>query len=215
MLRVKAKWNLALPIVLMLVFAVTRWPGWLPEGFQNFSAAYALAFCAGVYLPGSLAWWLPLGTLLTTDILLYVFYYHASVFNVYILGNYAVYVLLIWFGRAQSARASWLRLVCGTVFGALLFYLVTNTIAWLQNPEYPKTLAGWIQALTIGIPGFPPTWTFFRNSLLSGGLFAGLFAGAAKLGEAAESAREKEAPEAEEDEAPEPPGETQPEDAKG
>jgi hypothetical protein len=57
--------------------------------------------------------------------------------------------------------------------GAFLFYLVTNTISWLTDPAYPKTLAGWIQALTIGTPGWPHTWEFFRNTLLSGGLFAG------------------------------------------
>jgi hypothetical protein len=28
-------------------------------------------------------------------------------------------------------------------------------------------VAGWVQALTSGLPGFPPTWTFLRNSLLS------------------------------------------------
>src|SRR6266496_1062913 len=35
-----------MPVLLMVVFALTRWPGVLPP---NFSAAYVLAFCAGVY----------------------------------------------------------------------------------------------------------------------------------------------------------------------
>jgi hypothetical protein len=78
------------------------------------------------------------------------------------------------------------------VLGALLFYLITNTVAWLQNPEYSKTLLGWIQALTTGLPGYPPTWTFFRNTLLSGGLFTGLFVGAMKLTEAREPQEETE-----------------------
>ncbi|MCU0783044.1 MAG: hypothetical protein MUF81_03165 [Verrucomicrobia bacterium] len=67
---VKGKW---LPIALMLVFALSRIPGMLP---QNFSAAYAMAFCGGVYFSGAMAWWLPMGALLGTDILLNVFYYH-------------------------------------------------------------------------------------------------------------------------------------------
>ncbi len=50
-----------------------------------------------------------------------------------------------------------------------------------------------MQAITIGLPGYPPTWQFFRNSLLSGGLFTALFAGAMKLTESSE------APEAEEE----------------
>src|SRR5947209_16330353 len=90
---VKEKWNIWLPVILMLVFACTRWPGLLP---LNFSAAYALAFCAGVYFPRRLAWWLPLGTMLLSDLALNL-YYHAS-FNVMQLANYVVYVLIIWMG---------------------------------------------------------------------------------------------------------------------
>jgi hypothetical protein len=88
----------------------------------------------------------------------------------------------------------------GGLLGAVLFYLTTNTASWLYNPDYSKTLAGWIQALTGGIPGYPPTWTFFRNTLMSGGLFTGLFAGALKLTEGSESAEEKEAKEAQAEE---------------
>ena len=45
----KEKSNLWLAVALMAVFALTRLPNMLP---LNFSAAYAVAFCAGVYLPG-------------------------------------------------------------------------------------------------------------------------------------------------------------------
>src|SRR5438445_13550028 len=65
------KGKLTLPIALMIVFALSRIPGMLP---QNFSAAYALAFCAGVYFRDRLAWWLPLVTLLFTDVALDIYY---------------------------------------------------------------------------------------------------------------------------------------------
>src|SRR6266436_7809760 len=71
-LPVKEKWNIWLPMLLMAVFALTRWPGLLPP---NFSAFYALAFCAGVYFPKRLAWWLPMGTMMVTDLLLNFYYY--------------------------------------------------------------------------------------------------------------------------------------------
>jgi len=112
--------------------------------------------------------------------------------------NYVAYAILIWWGRQHSPKRSWWRLVLGGLAGAVLFYLVTNTTAWLQNPAYAKTLAGWFQALTTGVPGLPPTWTFFRNTLLSGGLFTGLFVGAMKWSEGSESAQEKEVPNGEE-----------------
>ena len=192
----------------MLLAALSRWPGLFPP---NFSAFYALAFCAGAFFPRQIKWSLPLGTLLITDILLNVFYYHASVFSAYMLVKTISFVAIVGLGCLFSPRASWLKLLCGGLLGAVLFYLITNTASWLYNPEYPKTLAGWLQALTSGTPNYPPTWTFLRNTLLSGGLFTGLFAGVMKLSEAAESAEEKEK---EEEPAEAPEGGKAPEEAK-
>ena len=93
--------------------------------------------------------------------------------------------------------------------GAILFYLVTNTASWLfnpfANPEYAKNFLGWLTALIKGTNGWPQTWEFFRNTLLSGGLFTSLFVAAMKA--TAESPAEKtagvrdEEPEAEPEEA--------------
>ena len=44
----------------MLLAALSRWPGLFPP---NFSAFYALAFCAGAFFPPTIKWWLPLATL--------------------------------------------------------------------------------------------------------------------------------------------------------
>jgi len=205
-----------MPILFMVVFALSRIPGMLPP---NFSAAYAIAFCAGVYFAGSMAWWLPLGTLFITDLGLDIYYLSlgCSVFEIPMLRsqffNYLSFGCLIWLGRRFKPETSFLGLLGGGILGALLFYLITNTAAWFFNPfgspEYSKTLLGWLKALTTGTPGWPQTWEFFRNTLMSGGLFTGLFVGAMKLTHAAESAREKktdeeEAPEAEPEAAPEP-----------
>lgn len=198
----KIKWAHVLPVVLMVAFALTRWPGFLPQDWSSFSAAYALMFCAGVYFPRALVWWLPIGTLLVSDVLLNIFYYKVEPVSRYMLANYAMYAVLIWLGRRFSSKDSLTKLVGGGVLGALLFFLVTNTVAWLRDDAYTKDWVGFLKAMTTGVPGWPPPWTFLRNTLLSGGLFTGLFAGAMKLTEAAESAREKEAPEpAEEPEA--------------
>ena len=116
--------KLVLPLALMLAFALSRIPGMLPE---NFSAAYAIAFCGGVYFSGSMAWWLPLGTLLVTDILLNVFYYHEPVLSGYMLVKTIGFVLIVALGRLFSPRASWLKLLGGGLLGAILFYLITNT----------------------------------------------------------------------------------------
>lgn len=181
----------------MVLFAVTRWPGLLPV---NFSAAYALMFCAGVFFRGSMAWWLPLAGMAVTDLALNCYYYFVkgvNAFQLYQVMNYAVYAVLIWLGRRFNPRRSLATLVGGALLGAILFYVLTNTAAWLfnpfGNPEYTKNLVGWLTALTSGTKNWPQTWEFFRNTLLSSGLFTALFAAAYKYSANLESAAEKEA----------------------
>jgi hypothetical protein len=207
---VNAKWSKWLPYVFMLVAALSRWPGLFPP---NFSAFYGLAFCAGAFFPRNIKWWLPLGTLVATDLVLDLCYYH-SVSSMQLV-NYLAYALIILFGTRFNHRSRFTNLLAGGVLGAVLFYFLTNTAAWLfnpfGNPEYTKDLAGWLIALTKGTGGYPTTLQFFINTLLSGGLFTGLFAGALKLTAPAESAKEKE-PVEEPAEAPE--GEEVPDEGK-
>lgn len=186
------------PVALILIFALSRWPGAMP---QNFSAAYALCFCAGLYLPRRLAWSIPLGVMALTDLLLTFLYYHPAGYS--LAGflrdqapNYAAYAVLIGLGCAVGGKRSFAVLWSAGIFGAILFYLISNTGCWLMM-GYEKTLAGWLRALTTGMPGYPPTWEFFRGTLLSGGLFSGLFVGAMKLSEARDEAPVQEEEETE------------------
>ncbi|MEY4918770.1 MAG: hypothetical protein RL616_2683 [Verrucomicrobiota bacterium] len=198
MRAVKSKFFL--PVIFIAVLALSRVPGLLP---LNFSVVYAFMFCAGVFFPRNLVGWLPLVALLATDIGLN-FYYQLSGIdeNVWsaanlanLAFNYAAYAVLLLLGRGFKPQTSLLNLVGGGLLGAILFYLITNTASWLfnpfHNPEYTKTIAGWILALTKGTGGWPTTLEFFRNTLLSGGLFTALFAAAQKL--TAESPAEKNA----------------------
>ena len=183
----------------MLIFAVSRWPGMLP---QNFSAAHALLFCAAFWLPGWMGWVLPLATIIVTDILLNVFAYDVTVLDPRLVTNWMILALFVVLAKWLARRRSYGQVFLGTLFGALLFYLVSNSVSWMVNPAYAKTIAGWVQALTVGLPGFPPTWMFGLKTLLGTGLFTGLFAGAMKLSEAMDATEpEPEAEDTEEDEA--------------
>lgn len=146
----------------------------LPE-LPNFSPVMALALCGAFVLPGSLALLAPLGALVLSDLALNL-HYHVAPFGFDELLRYACYGLGVASGLALRRLGIGLPgTLAAVVANSLLFYLVTNTTSWLGNPAYPQSLAGWIQSLTVGQPGFPPTWTFLRTSLLSDLLFATLF----------------------------------------
>jgi hypothetical protein len=208
-------------LLFVLVFAISRIPGMMSQEFANFSAAYALVFCAGVYLSGRAVWWVPLGAMLITDIGLNMYYWlhnGIAVWNLpvlkYQLFNYLAYAVIILLGRRFKPKSSFASLLGGGVLGALLFYFITNTASWLfnpfGNPEYTKTFLGWLTALIKGTHGWPETWQFLRNTLLSGGLFTALFVAAMKVTAPAESPQEKVAGAR----AEEPEGEEAPEEAK-
>ncbi|MEN9572443.1 MAG: hypothetical protein RL514_298 [Verrucomicrobiota bacterium] len=172
----------------------------------NFSLGYALVFCAGAF-PRRLPWWAVFGTLVGTDIGLNVLYYNEPPLADYHLVNYLGFGVLYLLGRRLARHASVLKHIGGSLLGAILFYLITNTGAWLESPVYAKSLAEWFRALTTGTNGWPETWTFFRNTLLSSGLFAGLISALFQLVEAKE-------PEPEEETEPETAPEATPEEAK-
>lgn len=200
------KGKFLLPAIFILVFALSRIPGLMP---WNFSVAYAFMFCAGVYFPGASKWWLPLAVILPTDLALNIFHYHVAAFTPEMALNYAIYAMIIGLGKWIGPGAGFFKLISGGLLGAVVFYLITNTLSWVTDPYYAKTIAGWIQALTIGHREWhPTTWEFFRNTLMSTGLFTALFAGAAKI--AAESPADKTAGAHD----PEPEAEAEPEEAK-
>ncbi len=197
----KPKWWLS--ILFLLVFIVSRIPGLLPP---NFSAVYALLFCAGVYFREGKSWLLPLAALVCSDLFLSWWYHYKYGFTTFSLTNlhhvalnYLAFLLIFLLGRMFKPRHSFTQLVGGGVLGALVFFVVSNTFVWFLNPfnapEYTRDFRGWLWALTIGTAGWPETWTFFKNTLLSGGLFTGLFVGVAKLVEALETEPETEAAE--------------------
>ena len=106
---VNGKWHKCLPYIFLLVAALSRWPKLFPP---NFSAFYGLAFCAGAFFPRRVKWWLPLGTLLVTDIALNIYY---QSFNALALVNYAAYALIILLGTRFSHRSSFLGFAAETL----------------------------------------------------------------------------------------------------
>jgi len=125
-----------------------------------------------------------MATIIVTDVLLNLLAYDLPVLVPELISNWMILVLFVVLAKWLARRRSYGRVFLGALLGALLFYFVSNTVSWMANPAYTKTIAGWVQALTVGLPGFPPTWVFGLKSLLGTGLFTGLFAGVMKWSEA-------------------------------
>lgn len=145
---------------------------WLP----NFAPITALALCGAMFLPLRLAFFLPLGALFFSDLLI-----NASLgtplFAADMLGRYLSLIAVVGIGLYLRSRPTFTMAMTGALTSALLFYFVTNTISWAANPLYAPNFAGWLQAVLYGLPGYPPTWMFFRNALMADLIFTALFVG--------------------------------------
>ena len=165
--------------LVLLIVAAGLWrvtPTLYPE-LYNIAPISALAFCAAAFRGDRRLWLVPFVALFLSDLLLDA--YHATqtglvwTWRESLLRAVAICPALafgVW-SRAWSTRFAW---VLGSLAGSAVFYLITNSAAWWLDPFYVKSTGGWWQALTIGHPEFPPTWWFFRNTLLGDLAFTGL-----------------------------------------
>lgn len=157
------------------------------EFWMNFCPLAAIALCGAAWLPKTregrvqYAWLaVPFLALFASDLLLNR-HYGASLVSAEMIVRYLGFAGVAGIGLAIRKNPTFVRLMAGSVAGSVLFYLLTNTASWLGNPSYAQSGAGWIQAMTVGIPGFPPTWLFFRNTLAGDVLFTALYAGCMAL----------------------------------
>ena len=169
-------WVMPWAIFLLLGVTVFRcirpWVG----GPENFAPLAALALCGSLYFPRPWNWVGPLLALFVSDMFLNLHYGLGPITGSTWMAGVA-YLLIIFIGNGLIRHTSWPIWLMGSLGATFLFYLVTNTGAWWTLPGYEKSFAGWSQALTTGLPGYPPTWTFLRASLVSDLLFTVLFVG--------------------------------------
>lgn len=148
----------------------TEQHGWLP----GFSPIAAIFLCGAACLPRRAAIVLPFAAVLLTDVLLNIHYGYPAV-SLGMLVNCVAFSAIAGLGWQLRRNASFKTLLPAAIGSGLFFYFVSNTFAWLTVPGYTLSPSGWAQALTTGLPGFAPTWTFLRNELLSNALFTSLF----------------------------------------
>ena len=148
----------------------TEQSSWL----HGFSPIAAIVLCGAACFPRKIAIAIPFVALLVTDVILNLHYGYPA-FNVGMLVNVAAFATIAAVGWQLRKSAGFKTLIPAAIGSGIFFYLVSNTFAWLTVPGYSSSFSGWVQALTTGLPGFAPTWTFLRNELVSNVLFTGLF----------------------------------------
>jgi hypothetical protein len=149
--------------------------GWL----HNFAPLSAIALCGAFCLPRRWAFALPLAALFVSDIALNL-HYKAALITWEMAARYFALGGIAWLGWSLRSRRQVALVLGASVVGSIAFFVVTNTASWLTltEPAYAKSFAGWTQAMTSGLPGFPSTLTFFRHTLISDVLFTAIFLGA-------------------------------------
>ena len=136
----------------------------------NLTPIAAMALFGGAYVTNrKLAYVLPLGAMLLSDVLLGYTVYGGSV--VVYLCILATAVM----GRLIRNRRSVLKVGVVTLASSVMFYVVTNFAVWASGSLYPMSWAGLATCYAAALP-------FFRNSLLGDmGFAAVLFGGFALL----------------------------------
>lgn len=139
----------------------------------NTAPLMALSF-GGALLLGWRFAWVPVLALLASDAALGLF--GSGGLGGYTLMSAGFYLCTALVGAFAGARLKvWPLLWCGTLACGIAFYLAANTYSWLLWPGYEKTLTGWWQCQTTGLPEYsPPTWVFLRNALIADSAWCGI-----------------------------------------
>lgn len=160
---------LAFGLVLAIaVLAVVRvMPGALP---WNLAPLGAMALFAAARLGGALAWVLPIGVRLITDLILWEQYHR--VYPIFDLFVYACLVMYIMLGFLLRRTENPLAIGGAALLGSSLFFLVTNFGSWLAHAmNYPMTFDGLMQSYVAALP-------YHRSTLASDLIFTGILFGA-------------------------------------
>ena len=165
-------------LVVFRLVAAFSGDAWMNQ-WANFSPMAAVVLCGAIFFPRKWAVLIPLLALLITDLALNL---HAGLapFTSNTVALLVSFAIVFWIGISLRKSGGGKKLgpiLLGSVAGTLIFYTITNSSVWLMSSSsvYPRTIEGWIQCMTVGTPGFPPSYLFLRNSLVGDLFFTGFF----------------------------------------
>jgi hypothetical protein len=125
---------------------------------HNFTALGAMAVFGGsVIKDRKLAFLLPLGALLLSDVCLQLF---TSTKGFYGITQYFVYTAFFIITALATLRQkrSVSNIALAAVWSAVIFFLLSNLGVWVSSTTYPKTITGLVACYGAAIP-------FYKNEL--------------------------------------------------
>ena len=171
----------AAPILLavaIVVFRLAQLSGSeVMRTMANFTPLIAVAVCGAATLRPRVAWGVTVGAFVVSDLVLNAAFGLAW-FSATTAMVLCLLVVALAIGHEIKGSDRLAPFLFGTLAGATVFYLVSNTVVFFtaKLPSYPPTWAGWWQCMTIGHPQFAtPTIVFFLKSIVGNGLFAALY----------------------------------------
>ena len=142
------------------------------DSMPNFQPLAAVFFCGALLAPGWRGFVIPLMVWAATYPMGIGPVSDPAIFLTTLLGFAAVFFL----GKGLTHKGL-PTLLIGSGAAALVFHLITNSIAWIGDPLYAKNLTGLWQSLWAGPLGSPiPSWVFLRNMAVANILFTAIFA---------------------------------------
>ena len=176
--------SLQMALLLICGCAILRMLGEIfPSVVPNASPLMALALVSGIYFPRRWGWLVGVAACVATELAMMPYSYKTIgiAFPWWGLASLPLYLVAAGLGLLIAPRRSLGKVVGGSIALSVLFYVAANTFSWAFGlwfhitPGYPAGLAGWWQANTIGVPGYPPAWLFLRNGVLGDLFFLAVF----------------------------------------
>lgn len=163
-------------VLLIIAAAFTKF---FPH-YPNFTAIGAIAVFGGsVIKDKKLAFLLPLGALLLSDICLQLF---TSTQGFYGTSQYFVYAafLIITALATFMQKKSMVNIALAAIWSGVIFFIISNLGVWFSSDYYPKTLAGLGACYWASIPFYTNELfgNFALNSILGNAFYSVLLFGA-------------------------------------
>ncbi len=167
-------------VILLAAIILFRVAPWLSgsdtvRAIAGVSPLMAFALCGGVFLPKKWALWLPLTAVAVTHVVINVIA-GQPVMHWYAVLTVAAVAVVAAVGVVVKKKATLAVLLGTSLLSTVLFHLVSNTVSFFIDPGYAKTLAGWWQCQTIGLPQYAPqTWVFTVRQICGDLAFTAVF----------------------------------------